>query len=107
LPTADGRTKTGGRAAADDGQKLDELLAARNAEKGNRRIDAMANVISELVNQRKQVREELGPLHARMMAHMMEHMQSGTTAMLAGNVLLGELGVIGAPPQLARREELA
>lgn len=53
--------------------RLDKLVAGMNAASGPERVDAMAAVINELVNQRKQM-ETMMPA---MMQHMTEHMQAG------------------------------
>lgn len=36
--------------------RLDEMIAAMNAAKGNAKVDAMATVINELISQRKRLR---------------------------------------------------
>lgn len=43
--------------------RLDEKIAAMNAAKGDQKVEAMAAVINELVAQRKEMRENFGPMH--------------------------------------------
>jgi hypothetical protein len=43
--------------------RLDEKVAAMNAAKGDQKVEAMAAVINELVSQRKEMRQHLGPMH--------------------------------------------
>jgi hypothetical protein len=56
---------------------LDELVSKMNQAEGAARIDAMADVIDELVEQRKILHERHMTMQHRMMRHMMEHMRSG------------------------------
>ena len=51
--------------------RLDEKLAAMNAAKGDQKLEAMAAVINELVSQRKEMRENFGPMHHGMRGPMM------------------------------------
>jgi hypothetical protein len=51
--------------------RLDEKLAAMNAAKGDQKVEAMAAVINELVTQRKEMRENFGPMHHGMKGPMM------------------------------------
>lgn len=57
--------------------QLDSLVAAMNAAKGNKRVDAVAAVVNELVTQRKAMRNEMATMEPMMMGHMMEHMRMG------------------------------
>jgi len=41
-------------------QKLDELVAKMNAAQGEAKVDAIADVVNELVAQRKQMRQHRG-----------------------------------------------
>jgi hypothetical protein len=41
-------------------QKLDELVAKMNAAKGEAKVDAIAEVLNELVAQRKETRQQMG-----------------------------------------------
>jgi hypothetical protein len=51
--------------------RLDEKVAAMNAAKGDQKVEAMAAVINELVSQRKEMRENFGPMHHGMKGPMM------------------------------------
>ncbi len=57
--------------------RLDEKVAAMNAAKGDQKVEAMAAVINELVSQRKEMRQHLGPVHHGMESPMMGQ-QPGT-----------------------------
>ena len=63
------------RMAADD-QKLTELIAAMNAARGDRKVEAIAAVVTELAAQRRQMQEQM-----RRQRGMMEHMMSRMSAM--------------------------
>ncbi len=52
-------------------ERLDKKFAAMEAAKGDKRIDAMSEVISELVAQRKEMREKMGDIHHGKMCGMM------------------------------------
>ena len=58
-------------------QKLDEKVAAMNAAKGEARSEAMAGVISELVAQRKEMRDKMAQVHHAKMCDMMGSMGHG------------------------------
>jgi hypothetical protein len=53
--------------------KLDSLLAAMNAAKGNKKVDATAAVINEMAAQRKAMRDHMMAMGPQMMHHMMQH----------------------------------
>jgi hypothetical protein len=55
--------------------RLDELVKKMNAATGNKKANATAAVINELVAQRKQMREQMMTMMPEMMKHMMEHMR--------------------------------
>jgi len=57
--------------------RLDELVKKMNAATGNKKANATAAVINELVAQRKQMREQMMAMMPEMMKHMMEHMRMG------------------------------
>jgi len=57
--------------------KLDSLLAAMNAAKGNKKVDATAAVINELAAQRKAMRDHMMAMGPQMMQHMMHHAHMG------------------------------
>jgi len=58
--------------------KLDALIAQMNSTDGVKKVDAMANVITELVAQQKGMRHQMMSMQPEMMQHMMQHMKSGT-----------------------------
>ena len=51
--------------------KLDELVAAMNAAKGQQKIDAMAALLNELVQQRKSMHKMMMNMQGGMMSGMM------------------------------------
>ncbi|HZJ33031.1 MAG TPA: hypothetical protein VFD21_15750 [Vicinamibacterales bacterium] len=57
-------------------QKVAELIAKMNAATGDRKVDAIAAVVTELAAQRKQMQEQM-----RMQSGMMEQMMSRMSAM--------------------------
>ena len=57
-------------------QRLSELVAKMNAATGDKKVDAMAAVITELVAQRKQMQEQM-----RMQGSMMDQMMSRMATM--------------------------
>jgi hypothetical protein len=61
--------------------RLDSLLAAMNAARGSKKVDAAAAVLNELVAQRKGMRDHMMAMGPQMMQHMMQH---GRTAMMEG-----------------------
>jgi hypothetical protein len=50
--------------------KLDSLVAAMNAATGDDKVNAMAEVLEELVGQRKAMREKMQQRHMKMMQGM-------------------------------------
>jgi hypothetical protein len=54
--------------------RLEELVQQMNAATGEARIDAMAAVINELVEQRQDMHEMMMEMGPGMMGHMMMHM---------------------------------
>jgi len=52
---------------------LDDKLAVMNSAQGEKRVAAMADVINELVAQRKQLFTDFSEMHKNRMSHMMEH----------------------------------
>lgn len=58
--------------------KLDDLMAAMSAARGDDRIDAMAKVITELVAHQRLMRHEMMSMGPEMMSHMKAHMKAGT-----------------------------
>ena len=68
-----------GMKAAD--QRLDELVAKMNTASGMEKMTATAAVVTEMVTQRRTMREGMMKMHEGMMSHMMEHMQAGAASM--------------------------
>jgi hypothetical protein len=62
-------------------QRLDDLVGKMNAASGREKADATAAVVSEMVIQRRTMRDGMMKMEHGMMAHMMEHMQSGKDSM--------------------------
>jgi hypothetical protein len=65
--------------SADSDRKLAELVIRMNAARGDQKVAAIADVVTELVAERKQMHEQM-----RMQAEMMERMMSmhGTGGMM-------------------------
>jgi hypothetical protein len=57
--------------------RLDALVQTMDQAKGNKRVDAMAAVLRELVAQRKELRDSMLSMQPMMMQSMMKHMQMG------------------------------
>lgn len=62
-------------------ERLDGLVAKMDAASEQEKVDATAAVVSELVAQRKTMRERMMGMHQKMMGHMAEHMQAGPQSM--------------------------
>ena len=62
-------------------QRLDELVTKMNAAAGQAKVDAAAATVTEIVAQRKAMRDRMMTMHEGMMSHMMEHMQAGPQSM--------------------------
>lgn len=58
--------------------QLDELVTKMNAAADNRKVDAVAAVVTELVAQRKDMRQQMMAGPHDMMKHMMKHMPMET-----------------------------
>ncbi|MCI0486589.1 MAG: hypothetical protein L0229_08310 [Blastocatellia bacterium] len=61
--------------------ELDKLVAEMNNAPENKKVDAMAAVISKMVEQRRAMHEKMQGMHMRMTEHMMEHMKMGKDSM--------------------------
>ena len=61
--------------------RLDGLVAQMNAATGQPKVDATAAVVSEMVAQRKAMRDGMMKMQPSMMAHMAEHTQAGKDSM--------------------------
>ena len=62
-------------------QRLDDLVGKMNAASGQAKVNAVATVVTEIVAQRKTMRDRMMQMHQRMMSHMGEHMQAGARSM--------------------------
>ena len=62
-------------------QRLDDLVAKMNTAAGMEKMAATANVVTEMVTQRRTMRDGMMKMQEGMMSHMMEHMQAGTGSM--------------------------
>ena len=62
-------------------QRLDDLVATMNTASGMDKMAATAVVVSEMVAQRRTMRDGMMKMQEGMMSHMMEHMQAGTASM--------------------------
>jgi hypothetical protein len=61
-------------------QRLDDLVAKMNTASGTDQTAATAAVVTEMVAQRRAMRDGMKMQHG-MMGHMMEHMQAGKDSM--------------------------
>lgn len=61
--------------------RLDDLVSKMTAASGQAKIDAIAAVVTEIVAQRKAMRDGMMKMHGSMMSHTMEHMQAGAESM--------------------------
>jgi len=62
-------------------QRLDALVVTMNTASGMEKMSATANVVTEMVTQRRTMRDGMMKMQEGMMSHMMEHMQAGTASM--------------------------
>ncbi len=62
-------------------QRLDDLVATMNTASGMEKMAATANVVTEMVTQRRTMRDGMMKMQEGMMSHMMEHMQAGMASM--------------------------
>ncbi|HWR54258.1 MAG TPA: hypothetical protein VN428_24335 [Bryobacteraceae bacterium] len=60
---------------------LDEKLQAMRSARGESKVEAMAAVITEMVEQRRQGRERMMEMQHSAMQHMSEHMAQGGVQM--------------------------
>lgn len=58
-------------------RKLDDLVAAMDRASESDKTAAVADVVREMVAQRKMMNAEMAKMDSKMMAHMMQHMSSG------------------------------
>src|SRR5512134_2419728 len=62
-------------------QRLDSLVAKMNAASDQAKVDATAAAVTEIVAQRKTMRESMMKMQHGMMEHMADHMQAGPGSM--------------------------
>ena|SRR3990170_8967931 len=62
-------------------QRLDDLVATMNTAAGMEKMAATANVVTEMVTERRTMRDGMMKMQEGMMSHMMEHMQAGAASM--------------------------
>ena len=62
-------------------QRLDELVTKMNSASGQAQVDATAAAVTEIVAQRRTMRDRMMEMHQGTMSHMMEHMQAGPQSM--------------------------
>ena len=62
-------------------QKLDGLVVQMNTASGAEKTHATATVVTEIVTQRRTMRDGMMKMQHGMMGHMMEHMQAGKDSM--------------------------
>jgi hypothetical protein len=62
-------------------QRLDGLVATMNAASGAEKTTATAAVVTDMVAQRRTMRDGMMKMQEGMMGHMMEHMQEGKDSM--------------------------
>jgi hypothetical protein len=62
-------------------QRLDDLVAKMNTASGMEKMAATAAVVTEMVTERRTMRDGMMKMQEGMMSHLMEHMQAGTASM--------------------------
>jgi hypothetical protein len=62
-------------------QRLDDLVVKMNTASGMEKMAATAAVVTEMVTERRTMRDGMMKMREGMMSHMMEHMQAGTASM--------------------------
>src|SRR3990172_9990105 len=63
-------------------QKLNDLVKKMNETNGNDKVEAMAALLNELVNQRRGMHQMMFGHQGMMMERMSEHMQNGAASMM-------------------------
>jgi uncharacterized protein YoxC len=84
-------------------QQMDSQLQAKvstmNSATGDKKIQAIVDVVNELASQRHQMFARVEDMQSRMMAHFAEHMQSGGAQSLANCLMMqqgmGQAGMQG------------
>jgi hypothetical protein len=62
-------------------ERLDALVSKMNGASGTDKADATAAVVTEMVTQRRTMRDGAMKMQHEMMTHMTEHMQAGKDSM--------------------------
>ena len=62
-------------------QRLDDLVATMNTASGMEKMAATATVVTEMVTERRTMRDGMMKMQQGMMGHMVEHMQAGKDSM--------------------------
>ena len=73
--------------------KIKTLMMTMDKATGDRKVQAMAAVINELVTQRASRQEMNAKMQPQMMGHMMEHMQSGDKTAMMQCPMMGSMGM--------------
>ncbi len=74
-------------------QRLDSLVTKMNSATSSQgKVDATAAAVTELVAQRKAMRDSMMQMHQGMMGHMGEHMQAGKESMAMCPMMKGMSG---------------
>jgi hypothetical protein len=72
-------------------QQLDGLVAKMNSASGAQKTDAVAAVVTEMVSQRKSMRDRMMGMQHKMMMHMGGHMQQGGKGSMAMCPMMREM----------------
>lgn len=90
------REKVGKQEEAD--AEIDALAARMNTTRGGARVDAMAELLNKLVEQRKAMHATMGKMQPMMMGHMMKHMEMGGSESAMGCPMMKAMQEEGAEP---------
>lgn len=69
--------------------QLSQMVAQLNGASRDQKIDLMADILTKMVEQRKATHERMETMQARMMQHMMGHMQMGKDSMMQCPMMKG------------------
>lgn len=76
--------------------ELDALVTKMNAAKGDARVEAMAEVLTTLVQERSTMRDRMMNMQTHTMGHMMQHMSEGMSPdmkkMMAACPMMKQMG---------------
>ena len=61
--------------------RLQEQVKAMQSAQGQAKVDAIARVVTTIVEQRGQMHQRMMAMHEQMMSHMMAHAGQGQAAM--------------------------